>query len=102
MVCYDGIDCETNEFNITANPKLKEGGYICTLEISAPNESQGIFIHCFYSGHWSFAVSPSNEESDELPAWHIERTWGKTNAHSETLEIYCPQGSRVEVVDRIE
>ena len=102
MVCCKGIDCEVNEFNVTSNPKLQDGGYVCTLEISAPNESQGLFIHCFYSGHWSFAVSPSNEESDELPSWYIERDWGTTNAHSETLTIYCPEGARVEAIDRIE
>ncbi|MCX2767588.1 hypothetical protein [Pseudoalteromonas sp. B530] len=102
MVCCEGIDCEVNEFNVTSNPKLNEIGYVCTLEISAPNESQGLLIHCFYSGHWSFAVSPSDEDSEELPAWHIERTWGKTNSHSETLEIYCPNNSRVEVINRIE
>jgi hypothetical protein len=102
MVCCKGIGCEVNEFNVTSNPKLQDGGYVCTLEISAPNESQGLFIHCFYSGHWSFAVSPSSEESDELPSWHIERSWGATNAHSETLTIYCPEGAKVEAIDRIE
>lgn len=102
MVCCNGIDCEVNEFNVTSNSKLQDGGYVCTLEISAPRESQGLFVHCFYSGHWSFAVSPSSEESDELPSWHIERDWGATNAHSETLTIYCPEGARVEAIDRIE
>ena len=47
MVCCKGIDCEVNEFNVTSNPKLQDGGYVCTLEISAPNESQGLFIYCF-------------------------------------------------------
>lgn len=102
MVCCKGIDCEVNEFNVTSNPKLQDGGYVCTLEITAPNETQGLYIHCFFSGHWSFAVSPSSEETDELPNWHIDRSWGKTNAHSETLEIYCPKGARVDAIERIE
>ena len=103
MVCCEGIECEVNEFNITSNPNLKDGaGYVCTLEITAPNEEQGLFIHCFYSGHWSFAVSPSSEDKDELPNWQIERAWGTSNAHSETLTIYCPAGARVDAIERIE
>lgn len=82
MVCCKGINCDVNGFNITSNPKLYDGGYVCTLKISDPNESQGLFIHCFYSGHWSFAVSPSNEESDGLPNWGVERDWGTKNPHS--------------------
>lgn len=102
MVCCDGIDCEINEFNVTSHLKLQDGGYVTTLEITAPNEEQGIYIHAFYSGHWSFAVSPSSQDIDELPNWHIEREWGTSNSHSETLTIYCPNGSRVEAIDRIE
>jgi len=102
MVCCDGIDCTVNEFNVTSNPKLQDGGYVGTLEISAPNEEQGLFIHAFYSGHWSFAVSPSSEDSDQMPGWYIERSWGTRNAHSETLIVYCPDGARVDAIDRIE
>ncbi len=101
MICCDGITAETSEFNVTSHPKLNDGGYVATLEISAPNEEQGIFIHAFYSGHWSFAVSPSSEINDELPSWDIQREWGKTNSHSETLTIYCPMGSEVKAVERI-
>ena len=102
MICCKGINSETNEFNVTSHPKLKDGGYVATLEISAPNEEQGIFIHAFYSGHWSFAVSPSNEMFDEMPSWEISRDWGTVNQHSETLNIYCPKDSVVKVIDRIE
>jgi hypothetical protein len=102
MICCNGIEAENNEFNVTSHPKLKDGGYVATLEISAPDQEQGVFIHAFYSGHWSFAVSPSNEEIDELPNWDIVREWGTKNSHSETLNIYCPKGASVEVIERIE
>ena len=102
MICCKGINGEQNEFNVTSHPKLNDGGYVATLEISAPNEEQGILIHAFYSGHWSFAVSPSSEDSDELPSWPIDREWGTTNNHSETLNIYCPSEASVRVIDRIE
>lgn len=102
MICCKGIAGEFDEFNVTSHPKFQDGGYVATLEISAPNEDQGLFVHAFYSGHWSFAVSPSCEDNDELPNWHIDRKWGATNSHSETLNIYCPQGSTVRAIDRIE
>jgi hypothetical protein len=102
MICCEGIAGESDEFNVTSHPKLQDGGYVATLEISVPNQEQGIFIHAFYSGHWSFAVCPSNEDIDELPNWHITREWGSVNQHSETLIIYCPDGASVNVADRIE
>lgn len=101
MICCSGIDGEGNEFNVSSHPKLNDGGYVATLEISCPESEQGIFIHAFYSGHWSFAVSPSNEESDELPQWEISRKWGSVNQHSETLTIRCPESAAVRVIDRI-
>lgn len=102
MVCCEGIDSDLDEFNVTSHDKLQDGGYVCTLQIKAPDEPQGLYIHCFFSGHWSFAVSPSNEDYDEMPKWHLEREWGTVNSHSETLIIYCPEGSRVDAIDRIE
>ena len=65
----------------------------------APGENQGLYLHAFYSGHWSFAVSPSNVDMDKLPDWHIERAWGTVNPHSETLSIYCPKGARMDIID---
>jgi hypothetical protein len=102
MICCKGISGEDNEFNVTTHPKLQEGGYVATLEISAPAEGQGVFIHAFYSGHWSFAVSPSSDVSDTPPDWTVLREWGTMNSHSETLKIFCPRNARVKVVDRIE
>lgn len=102
MICCKGIAGEGNEFNVTSHPKLQDGGYVATLEISSPDEEQGVFIHAFYSGHWSFAVSPSSEDSDNMPAWGVVREWGTVNSHSETLKIYCPNNSSVKVIDRIE
>lgn len=102
MICCQGIAGEGDEFNVMTHPKLQDGGYVATLEITAPGEDQGLFIHAFYSGHWSFAVSPSNGELDSMPAWPIERAWGTINAHSETLKIYCPKQARLSVIDRIE
>lgn len=101
MICCKGIGGEGNEFNTTTHPKLAAFGYIATLQISSPTEDQGLLIHTFYSGHWSFAVSPSDEESDELPDWEMVREWGTVNSHSETLKISCPEDAEVKVVDRI-
>ena len=101
MICCKGISGEGDEFNVTSHPKLQDGGYVATLEVSVPGEGQGIFVHVFYSGHWSFAVSPSSEISDDLPPWPIEREWGTVNEHSETLKIFCPKDARVKVADRI-
>lgn len=102
MICCKGISGEGNEFNVTSHPKLQDGGYVATLEISVPCEEQGVFVHAFYSGHWSFAVSPSSEVSDDLPDWAVVREWGTVNSHSETLKIFCPNNATVKVVDRIE
>jgi hypothetical protein len=102
MICCKGIKGEGNEFNVASHPKLKHGAYVGTLEITSPAEEQGLFIHAFYSGHWSFAVSPSNEMSEEMPYWVITREWGTVNQHSETLSIYCPENAEVKVIDRIE
>ena len=102
MICCKGIAGEGNEFNVTSHPKLQDGGYVATLEISIPGQEQGVFIHAFYSGHWSFAVSPSSEVSEDLPSWPIAREWGTVNEHSETLKIFCPKNASVKVVDRIE
>ncbi|WP_146204556.1 hypothetical protein [Massilia glaciei] len=101
MICCKGI-AGSDEFNVTSHPKLHDGGYVATLEIFVPDELQGVFIHAFYSGHWSFAVSPSNEDTDSLPSWSVAREWGTINQHSETLTISCPTNASVKVVDRIE
>jgi hypothetical protein len=101
MICCKGIAGELNEFNTTSHAKLAQQGYVATLEISDPAGGQGLFIHAMYSGHWSFAVSPSSEDSDELPGWTIKREWGTVNQHSETLTIQCPEGSSVRAIDRI-
>jgi hypothetical protein len=101
MICCSGIKGEDNEFNVTSHPKLNDGGYVATLKLSSPSEEQGLLIHAFYSGHWSFALSPSEEESDNMPEWQITREWGTKNSHSETINIECPKGVSVEVIDRI-
>lgn len=102
MICCKGIDGENNEFNTTSHPKLAPFGYVATLRIESPSAETGILVHAFYSGHWSFAVSPVDEDSDMLPNWTIERVWGSINSHSETLTIYCPKDSAVSVIDRFE
>lgn len=79
MICCKGISGDSNEFNTTSHPKLQDGGYVATLEIFVPDEEQGVFIHAFYSGHWSFAISPSSEVSDEMPNWAVVREWGTAN-----------------------
>lgn len=101
MICCKGIGGESDEFNVTSHPKLHDGGYVATLEISPPDEGDGVLIHCFYSGHWSFAVSPSSEDSEDMPNWSVLREWGTVNSHSETLKIFCPKNSRVKAIDRI-
>lgn len=101
MICCKGIGGETDEFNTTSHPKLAPMGYVATLRVARPAGGQGLLIHAFYSGHWSFAVSPSEEDDDVLPDWKIERQWGTVNAHSETLVIECPRDAVVAAVDRI-
>lgn len=102
MICCQGIEGEGDEFNVSTHPLLQDGGYVATLEIAVPGEPQGLFIHAFYSGHWSFAVSPSSEATDTLPDWPISRAWGTKAQHSETLTIQCPHGAQVRVIERIE
>ncbi|SHH22159.1 hypothetical protein [Massilia sp. CF038] len=101
MVCCSGIDGETNEFNTTSHPKLAQQGYVATLEIQTAQSEPALYLHAFYSGHWSFAVSPASEDTDELPKWKITREWGLVNPHSETLTIFCPRGCSVSAIDRI-
>lgn len=100
MICCKGIAGETDEFNTTSHPKLAQHGYVATLEIQTAQGEPALLIHAFYSGHWSFAVSP-NEDADALPNWKMTREWGLVNAHSETLTIFCPKGCTVSAVDRI-
>ena len=101
MICCKGIGGETNEFNTTSHPKLAQQGYVATLEIQTAQGETALLLHAFYSGHWSFAVSPGSEDSDELPNWKMTREWGSVNQYSETLTILCPKGCKVSAVDRI-
>lgn len=101
MICCKGIDGETNEFNTTSHPKLAACGYVATLEIRTAQGEPALLIHAFYSGHWSFAVSPADEDTDALPDWKMTREWGSVNPHSETLTIFCPRGCTIRAVDRI-
>ena len=101
MICCKGIGGEGDEFNTTSHPKLGSIGYIATLKLFSPSAGQGLLIHAFYSGHWSFAVSPPDEDDDDLPDWTIDREWGTVNSHSETLVVYCPRDTVVAVEDRI-
>lgn len=101
MICCRGIGGETDEFNTTSHPKLAQQGYVATLEIQTAEGEPALLLHVFYSGHWSFAVSPGSEDSDELPSWEMTREWGTVNPHSETLTIFCPDGCKVSAVDRL-
>jgi hypothetical protein len=101
VICCKGIAGETNEFNTTSHPKLAQHGYVATLEIRTALSEPALLIHAFYSGHWSFAISPASEDADALPNWKMSREWGLVNAHSETLTIFCPKGCTVSAVDRI-
>ena len=101
MICCKGIDGETDEFNTTSHPKLAQQGYVATLKIQTAEGEPAILLHAFYSGHWSFAVSPGSEDIDELPGWKMTRAWGSVNRHSETLTIFCPKGCKVSAIDRI-
>ena len=101
MICCSGIGGETKEFNTTSHPKLAQQGYVATLEIQDVQGEPVLLLHAFYSGHWSFAISPGSEDSEGLPSWKITREWGSVNQHSETLTIFCPKGCKVSAVDRI-
>lgn len=100
QICCSGIDCEDNEFTTYNHPKMKPEGYVATLSIVSGNDDQGLLIYVHYTGHWSFAISPSNIDIDKLPDWGISREWGTVNSHSETLSIECPKGSKASVVER--
>ena len=101
ILCCSGIKGENDEFSIESHPKLHENGYVGTFELSSPDNKQGLFVHAFYSGHWSFAISPSNIDIDELPEWNICREWGTINSHSETVLIECPRNVTFKVIDRM-
>jgi hypothetical protein len=101
MICCKGIAGEGNEFNSTSHPKLAPFGYVATLKIESPSKGSAVLVHAIYSGHWSFAVSPADEDIDELPNWKVEREWGTVNQHSETLTIFCPIDASISVIDRV-
>lgn len=101
QICCSGIDCEDNEFTTYAHPKMTAGGYVATFEITNKNEKQGLYVHVHFTGHWSFAVCPSNIDIEELPDWAVTREWGTVNSHSETLSIECPKGTEAFVIERV-
>jgi hypothetical protein len=103
MICIAGgipSDCG-DELNATTHEKLKEGGYVGTLLITEGTPEDGIFVHVFYSGSWSFSVCPAGEDRG-MPNWPINRSWGTTNEGSETLELEVPKKARLSVVERYE
>ncbi|WP_230969083.1 hypothetical protein [Nitrogeniibacter aestuarii] len=101
QICCSGVDCEDNEFTTYNHPNMRSEGHVATFSISSGDDAQGLFIHVHYTGHWSFAVSPSNVDIDELPDWEITREWGTVNSHSETLSIECPKAAKASVVERV-
>lgn len=102
LICCSGFNSVDNEFNAMNNPKLQWGGYVATFLLEEEGAEQGVFIHAFYSGHWSFAVSPSNIDIHELPvSWVIAREWGSINENSETLIIECPKHAKLKLVDKV-
>jgi hypothetical protein len=101
QICCSGIKCEDNEFSTYDHPKMVSVGHVATLQISSENDEQGMLVHVHYTGHWSFAISPSNIDIDELPEWAVTREWGTVNPYSETLSIECPKGVKALVVDRV-
>lgn len=103
FVCLQGgIPSEAgDELNALTHPLLREHGYFGILHISVSEDEPGLYIHPIYSGNWSFAVSPDQEDG-ELPAWPIKRSWGTVNAHSETLEIEVPKSARLHVLAPME
>jgi hypothetical protein len=84
------------ELNGLTHPLLREHGYFGVLCIEDPASRTGIQIHPIYSGNWSFAVCPA-EEDGAMPPWPIRRSWGTVNAHSETLEIEVPKSALLRV-----
>lgn len=103
MVCVDGgIPSDSgDELNALTHPSLREHGYFGILHISVSDQEPGLHVHPIYSGSWSFAVSPDQEDG-ALPDWAIRRSWGTVNAHSETLEIDVPRSARLRVLPPVE
>jgi hypothetical protein len=103
LVCIDG-DISSNygtELNSLTHPLLREHGYFGILHISGPEDDSGLYVHPIYSGNWSFAISPA-EEDGSMPDWSIRRSWGSINAHSETIELTVPNGAILRVLAPIE
>jgi hypothetical protein len=90
-----------NELNALTHPLLREHGYFGILCIEEPGGHPGIHIHPIYSGNWSFAVCPA-EEDGTMPDWPLRRSWGSVNAQSETLEIDVPKTAMLRVLPPFE
>jgi hypothetical protein len=100
QICCSGNICEDDEFTTYDHPQMAEEGHVATFKLIDDNSEQGLLVHVHYTGHWSFAVSPSNVDIDELPEWEIVREWGSINSYSETLLIECPKSVKAFVIDR--
>jgi hypothetical protein len=90
-----------HELNTLTHPMLQEHGYFGVLFIEEPRSNAGIYIHPIYSGNWSFAVCPA-EEDGKMPEWPIRRSWGSVNPQSETLEIDLPKGATLRILAPVE
>lgn len=101
MICTSGVKGEGDEFNVTSHPQLHDGGYVATFLLTNGRPGESLFVHVFYDGHWSFAVSPADPDVEAPPPWPIVREWGTVNEHSETLKLELPKDVRLSVVDRI-
>jgi hypothetical protein len=49
-------------------------------------------IHAVYDGAWGFAITSNDEAADfrKMPAWAVQRTFGRDKPYSETLVIEAP------------
>jgi len=103
LVIVDGdIPCDAgHELNGLTHPMLREHGYFGVLCLEESGSHTGIQIHPIYSGNWSFAVCPA-EEDGAMPPWSIRRSWGSMNAHSETLVIDVPGSAILRVEPPVE
>ncbi|MCD6052144.1 MAG: hypothetical protein K0Q55_3562 [Verrucomicrobia bacterium] len=103
LVCLEGgiASDAGNELNALTHPLLREHGYFGILHLSISDQEPGLYIHPIYSGNWSFAVSPDQEDGP-MPLWPIKRSWGTINQHSETLEIEVPKSARLYVLAPVE
>lgn len=67
--------------------------HIGNIQIATAKDAPGYTVAAVYTGCWSFAVAPIDE--DMVPDWPVRRSFGQDVRYSETVEIDCPDNATV-------